>query len=177
MAGADAELAELRRQITAVRRERQDRARRLPVRSTFERAVAEAEREVDALTSSKVEVLRRDVEQLSERLRMAWADADWVRLARLRIMAAGIDFDALAQAPQLLAALEDEAAGRAALTAKAAEAGLALRVPEPLDLEVPLNPNRDRVREAMAEHRHLLADRELHRARATTRREPDRHAR
>ena len=173
----EAELERLRREIAAVRRDRLDRARKLASRPVLERAIVEAERDVDAMTSAEAERLRDDAEQFMRRLRKAWASADWTRLALLRIKAVGVDLHDLAHAPQLTDALNNEAQVRAAFAAAAKEAGLAVRVPPVLELDLPDHPNRDNIAEAMREKREFLAEREARRVKPTVRREPDRHAR
>jgi hypothetical protein len=147
------------------------------MRATLQRAIDDLERDVDMMTSSEVQALRSDVERLVGRLRQAWAAADWVRLARLRVHAVGIDFDGLAHAEQLLAALAYEAEIRTNLVTKVAEAGLTLRVPATLDLDLPQHPNREGVSEAVIEAAKDMSDREARRVRLTKRREPDQHAR
>lgn len=177
MPDTEGELQRLRQEVAAVRRERLDRARKVASRPVLERAIAEAERDVDAMTSGEVERLRIEAEQLMQRLRKAWADTDWIRLALLRIQAVGVNLDDLAHTAQMATALDSEAQGRATFAAAVADVGLAVRVPPVLTLDLPDHPNKEQIAQAMQENRDFLAEREARRAKPTVRREPDRHAR
>ncbi|MGI5165625.1 hypothetical protein ACQEU3_14815 [Spirillospora sp. CA-253888] len=149
------QVAVLRAELRRVREARLAAEKRTQGRTTAESAVRSAAQDRDVVTSPELQAVQARSDELAERLQAMWLGNDWIRLLVGRTIAAGVELEtdeSYSGSRRLMAAFSDEAVARAQARALIADAGLVwLEVPEVLSLRRPPHPNRERLKQVMAD--------------------------